>query len=33
VGLPHPVFRATIVLELVIVPAVIVWHLRVFPRR
>jgi hypothetical protein len=33
VGLPHAVFRATIVLELVIVPAVILWHLRVFPRR
>ena len=33
VGLPHPVFRATIVLELIVVPLVIVWHLRVFPRR
>ena len=32
-GLPHPVFRATIVLELLVVPAVILWHLRVFPRR
>lgn len=32
-GAPHPVFRAATVLELVIVPLVIVWHRRVFPRR
>lgn len=32
-GLPHPVFRATILLELLVVPAVILWHRRVFPRR
>ena len=31
-GLPHPVFRATIALELLVVPLVIVWHSRVFPR-
>jgi len=31
VGPPHPVFIATIVLELVIVPLVIWWHSRVFP--
>ena len=31
VGWPHPVFIATIVLELVIVPLVIWWHSRVFP--
>jgi hypothetical protein len=31
VGLPHPVFRATIVLELVVVPVVVLWHARVFP--
>ena len=29
VGLPHPVFRATMVLELVIVPLVMFWHSRV----
>ncbi|UFS60638.1 DUF4345 domain-containing protein [Subtercola endophyticus] len=28
VGAPHPVFRATIVLEFVVVPAVLVWHSR-----
>jgi hypothetical protein len=28
-GAPHPVFRATIALELVVVPAVLVWHHRV----
>lgn len=33
VGLPHPVFRATIGLELVLVPLVIAWHARVFPAR
>lgn len=32
-GLPHPIFRFTIALELLIVPLVILWHLRVFPRR
>jgi hypothetical protein len=31
VGWPHPVFIATLVLELVIVPLVIWWHSRVFP--
>lgn len=31
VGPPHPVFIATIVLELVVVPLVIWWHARVFP--
>ncbi len=31
VGLPHPVFRATIVLELAVVPLVMIWHRRVFP--
>lgn len=30
-GLPHPVFRATIALELVVVPVVMLWHARVFP--
>lgn len=30
-GWPHPVFTATIVLELVIVPLVIWWHARVIP--
>lgn len=33
VGLPHPVFRATIALELAVVPLVIAWHARVFPGR
>jgi hypothetical protein len=28
-GLPHPVFRATLVLELVVVPLVLLWHRRV----
>jgi hypothetical protein len=32
VGLPHPIFRATIALELLVVPLVLVWHSRVFPR-
>lgn len=30
-GAPHPVFKATLVLELVIVPLVLWWHGRVFP--
>lgn len=33
VGWPHPVFIATIGLELVVVPLVILWHSRVFPVR
>lgn len=33
VGLPHPVFVGALVLELVIVPLVIWWHVRVFPTR
>lgn len=34
-GWPHPVFIATLTLELVVVPLVIWWHVRVFgaPRR
>lgn len=32
VGLPHPIFRATIVVELLVVPLVLIWHSRVFPR-
>lgn len=32
-GWPHPVFRATIVLELVVVPMVLVWHLRIVRAR
>jgi hypothetical protein len=32
-GWPHPVFRATIVLELVVVPLVLVWHARVVRAR
>jgi hypothetical protein len=28
-GWPHPVFRATLVLELAVVPAVLLWHGRV----
>ena len=31
-GLPHPIFRATIALELLVMPVMIVWHARVFPR-
>jgi hypothetical protein len=31
VGPPHPVFRATIALELLVVPVVLAWHRRVFP--
>lgn len=30
-GMPHPIFRGTIVLELLIIPVVIGWHRRVFP--
>ena len=29
-GAPHPIFRGTVVLELVVVPAVMVWHSRAF---
>jgi hypothetical protein len=32
-GWPHPVFRATIVLELVVVPLVLAWHARVIRAR
>ncbi len=32
-GAPHPVFRATLVLELVVVPLVLIWHARIFPHR
>ncbi len=32
VGAPHPVFRGTLVLELVIVPVLLVWHGRVVTR-
>ena len=32
-GAPHPVFSATPVLELVVVPLVLTWHARVFPHR
>jgi len=32
-GPPHPVFRATLVLELVVVPAVLWWHRRVLGSR
>lgn len=31
-GAPHPVFKATLVLELVVVPIVLTWHRRVFGR-
>jgi hypothetical protein len=31
-GAPHPVFRGTIALELVVVPAVLLWHRRVIDR-
>ncbi len=31
-GLPHPVFIAAGVVELVVVPLVVLWHGRVFPR-
>ena len=30
-GVPHPIFRATIVLELLVLPVVIAWHRRLFP--
>jgi hypothetical protein len=33
VGWPHPVFIASLVLEVVILPFVIWWHWRVFPSR
>jgi hypothetical protein len=29
-GRPHPLFQFTIVLELLIVPAVLIWHLRTY---
>lgn len=32
-GWPHPVFRGTIVLELVVVPVVLAWHARVIRAR
>jgi hypothetical protein len=32
-GWPHPVFRATIVLELLVVPLVLLWHARVIRTR
>lgn len=32
-GWPHPVFIGALVLELVVVPLVIWWHVRTFPRR
>lgn len=32
-GLPHPVFRGALLLELLIVPAVLAWHVRVIERR
>ena len=32
-GWPHPVFRATLVLELVVVPLVLAWHARVLRAR
>ncbi|MFD2025858.1 DUF4345 domain-containing protein [Promicromonospora aerolata] len=31
-GWPHPVFVGALVLELLVVPLVIWWHLRTFPR-
>ncbi len=31
-GWPHPVFIGALVLELVVVPLVIWWHVRTFPR-
>ena len=31
VGWPHPVFVGTLVLELLILPPIIWWHLRTFP--
>jgi hypothetical protein len=32
-GWPHPVFIGALVLELLVVPLVIWWHVRTFPRR
>lgn len=32
-GWPHPVFRGTIILELVVVPVVLAWHARVIRAR
>ncbi|MFC8796704.1 DUF4345 domain-containing protein [Promicromonospora sp. NPDC057138] len=32
-GWPHPVFIGALVLELFVVPLVIWWHVRTFPRR
>ncbi|MBG6238431.1 hypothetical protein IWX78_001403 [Mycetocola sp. CAN_C7] len=32
-GSPHPVFRATILLELLVVPVVLAWHARVIGAR
>lgn len=32
-GWPHPVFRATLVLELAVVPTVLLWHARVIRPR
>ena len=32
-GWPHPVFRGTLVLELVVVPLVLAWHVRVIRAR
>jgi hypothetical protein len=29
-GRPHPVFRFAIMLELVVVPAILIWHLRTY---
>lgn len=31
-GLPHPVFRAVTALELLVVPVVLLWHIRSFRR-
>lgn len=31
-GAPHVAFRGALVLELMVVPAVLVWHRRLFPR-
>jgi hypothetical protein len=33
VGAPHPMFRATIVLELLVVPLVLIWHAQVIRPR
>jgi hypothetical protein len=29
-GRPHPVFRLALTLELLIVPAMLIWHLRAY---